>query len=478
MTHPQVPLPPGFGIVLDAGARELAPGVWFGGQPARVLRLSAAGAAALARLRQGPVRETVEGRVARRLTDAGLAHPVPPAGTASPEVTVVVPVLDRPAALERCLASLGGHHPVVVVDDGSVDEWAIRETAARHGASLVRHARNRGPAAARNTGLAHVRTPLVAFVDSDTEPGADWLDPLAAHLADPGLAAVAPRVVPRAAETWSGRYTRARGPLDLGTEPALVLPYTRVSYLPSAALLARRDDLLAVAAAGGADGAADGEVFDTRLRVGEDVDLVWRLVATGRRMRYEPTVRVPHDEPDSWPALLRRRFCYGTSAAALGRRHPGNVTPLVLYPWHTAAVAALLARRPLLALAAAAVADGRARRALRRAGVPTAGTAGRTVSATARVFGGTGRYAVHFAWPALAVALARGRPRTRAAAAALTLAPAVQAWWGRRDRLHPVPFVAGAVADDIAYGTGVIAGCARARSVRPLLPDPAPLRIR
>ena len=52
----------------------------------------------------------------------------------------------------------------------------------------------------------------------------------------------------------------------------------------------------------------DGAVFDPALRVGEDVDLVWRLVAAGLAVRYDPAVEVEHDEPTTWPDLFERRI--------------------------------------------------------------------------------------------------------------------------------------------------------------------------
>ena len=72
------PLPAGFGVVIDPGTKQLEEDILFGGAPARVLRLSRTGRAALAELRAGPVRSDAAGRLARKLTDTGLAHPRPP----------------------------------------------------------------------------------------------------------------------------------------------------------------------------------------------------------------------------------------------------------------------------------------------------------------------------------------------------------------------------------------------------------------
>ena len=56
-----------------------------------------------------------------------------------------------------------------------------RDTAAvapRHDVRLVRHPRNRGLAAARNTGIAAATAPVVAFTDDDCVPADDWLEAL------------------------------------------------------------------------------------------------------------------------------------------------------------------------------------------------------------------------------------------------------------------------------------------------------------
>ncbi|HEX9538761.1 MAG TPA: hypothetical protein VGA04_11390, partial [Streptosporangiaceae bacterium] len=70
-----LPLPTGFGIAFDAETLFVGSDVLFGGSPARLLRLNAAGVRALEELRDGPVGSPESGRLARRLTDTGMAHP-------------------------------------------------------------------------------------------------------------------------------------------------------------------------------------------------------------------------------------------------------------------------------------------------------------------------------------------------------------------------------------------------------------------
>jgi hypothetical protein len=56
------------------------------------------------------------------------------------------------------------------------------------------------------------------------------------------------------------------------------------------------------------------------------------------------------------------------------------------------------------------------------------------------------------------------------AATSLLLGPALSTWWSRRPALDPPRFVLGQLADDIAYGSGVLLGCARSRTVIPIRP--------
>jgi glycosyltransferase involved in cell wall biosynthesis len=85
-------------------------------------------------------------------------------------VGIVIPTYNAaataPAAVESALAQEPAPAQVVVVDDGSTDGTAdaLRKYAGR--IEYVRQA-NRGPAAARNAGLARLATDTVMFLDAD-----------------------------------------------------------------------------------------------------------------------------------------------------------------------------------------------------------------------------------------------------------------------------------------------------------------------
>jgi mycofactocin glycosyltransferase len=461
--------PAGIRLRPDPESRLLAGGtVLVGGSPVRVLRLTQAGARQVAGWWSGtPVPDGPGPRaLARRLLDTGIAHPWPEAATWGPDhVTVVIPVRDRQAELTRCLAGLGQMR-VIVVDDCSADPAAIARIASGAGARVLHRSVNGGPGAARNTGLAAAQTPLVAFLDSDCVPGPGWLDALLPHFADPAVGAVAPRIVPaEPGHTWLARYEGASSTLDMGARASIVRPGSRVPYVPGAALVVRR--------------AAAGSGFAETMRVGEDVDFVWRLAASGWRVRYEPTAVMGHQHRVRLGEWFARRKDYGTSAAILEQRHPGTVRPLYLSAWTALAWLAAAAGRPAAGAACTGVGTALlARRLARVTGEQWPWSAVRTAwPLAARLAGGgtvaAGRplgSAISRTWWPVALPAAVAVRRMRWPLAALVLTPPLLDWLDRRPPLDPARYVAARLLDDVGYSLGVWQGCAERRTIRPLLP--------
>lgn len=395
--------------------------------------------------------------LADRLLEANIADPVlRTEHRASPaDLTVVIPVRDRADELERAVRALRPTLACLVVDDASLDPGAVSRVADRLDAQLIRLPENVGPAGARNAGLARVRTPYVAFVDCDVVVDAATLLTLTEHFVDPAVAMVAPRIVDRARSErprWFERFEEVAGSLGLGLRGCTVAPGAAVAWVPSACLVARVDML------------ASG--FDSTMRVGEDVDLVWRLVAQGRRVRYDPAQVAAHDVRPTLRAWLGRKFVYGTGGAPLAARHGSHVAVAVFSPaYAVAAAAVLLRRRWAIPLAVAVVVRG-AQRLRRRLGgpwwsvrVPTRlalqglGWAVRQESALL----------LRHWWPPVAVGCLLSPHLRRAVATALLVDTVV----ARAERLD-VPLVisfAGRRLDDLAYGSGLWWGALRARSL-------------
>lgn len=458
----------GLTIVADTSLRRHDDGrVLVGGSPLRVVRLAERGARHLDNLLDGEPVPSSPGvlRLVRRLLDIGLVQPAPRSSPHSlSDVTVVIPVL---GSLDpELLDGIGRVARIVVVDDGS-DPAMSAPTITAHGVrvDLRRRPHRGGPGAARNTGLAEVDTPLVAFVDADCAPRPGWLDPLLLQFADPRVALVAPRIVAAEPRGDTGRnrlvrYERSGAALDLGAERGRVRARSRIAYVPSAAVCARTGVMVAM---GG---------FDESMPVGEDVDLVWRLDEAGWTVRYEPEARVAHRHRTTLWSWLRRRYDYGTSAGPLARRHPGALVPVEASGWSYATWGLAAAGHPAAAAVTVGATAGVLERHLRGVDRPMLTAANLTVRGHLAAGRSLTRALVRPWWPiALLAAVVVPSRRLRLVIAGAVIAPAAIKWYRDRPDLDPMTFLGLHLAEDVAYSTGVWMGCARARTLEPITPE-------
>ncbi len=239
--------------------------------------------------------------------------------TPSPNVTIIIPVLNRAADLRRCLESLGrqtvssSQFDVLVVDNGSTDDSA--QVAREWGARVITETR-RGPAHARNRGIQASEGDWIAFIDSDCVAHPDWLERLLRPTLDtpaPGFCAGA--LLPGSLDTSLERYIAARGIMD----PERCMKQDDFSFpfaMTANAFFSRK----ALELAGG---------FDPSLRVGEDADLCWRIAWAGFEGRYLPEARVDHYHRTSLSSFAHQVFGYGEGTVALYKKHRSQLTR----PW-------------------------------------------------------------------------------------------------------------------------------------------------
>jgi GT2 family glycosyltransferase len=211
-----------------------------------------------------------------------------------PEISVIVPVRDRPAELAELVAALERQtlrresFEVVIADDGSVDA-SIAWFETPDGRVRILRGAALGAPAARNRAARAARAPLLATTDSDCLPEPGWLEAGLAVLEEAELAAGPVRsLVPERPSVWALLYMER-----LDQEGAV-----RSGQAMTANLFVRRELFEGV---GG---------FDESLLSGPDYDFVERCLAAGAKLTFTPAAVVRHASRDTGREYLGKAWTY------------------------------------------------------------------------------------------------------------------------------------------------------------------------
>lgn len=215
---------------------------------------------------------------------------------------------DLSEAIQSVLAQTLTSLEMIVVDDASTDASAalVEEAAALdRRLRLIVQPRNAGPGAARNRGIADARGRYLAVFDSDDLMAPERLARLVQRAEADGADMVADNLLafesaaPRGGRPFlPGKAFAAPRWITLADVIASSRMYSRAPGLGYLKPLIRAEALR-----------ASGVRYDETLRIGEDYDLLLRLLAKGLRLRLEPA------------CLYRYRRHSGSISHALGRDH-------------------------------------------------------------------------------------------------------------------------------------------------------------
>ncbi len=344
-----------------------------------------------------------------------------------------------------------------MVDDASADAGATKEIAERHGAAFIGLAANVGPAAARNAGLAavHSRARRVRRLRLRARRG---------------VARAAARPLRRPAGGGRGAPHRPRRRHRAATKSSRSSLDRGARGRPGAA--GEPHPLRAERGPGGPGRRGSWDPTSSILRSAAARTSTW----SGGWARPAGTCATSRRAPS--PTKARPRWRTSWSAAPSTGRRPAPLEPA---PWGRRGAAAplrLVAAR-LDPAAGAAGPCSRWLRCRRPSWSWPVGCAGSCATPSAWRHTSPGSGTTRSALPALASLTRAWSPvfvlglvfrRTRRASALALVVPALHEWAADRQDLDPVRAVAVHVADDVAYGTGVWIGCARERTLVPLIP--------
>jgi GT2 family glycosyltransferase len=233
------------------------------------------------------------------------------ADAATRDVTLVIPARDAARTVAECLdAAIAVRDRagsrlacVLLVDDGSRD--ATRAIAAERGIEILASG-GRGAGAARNAGWRAATTPFVWFVDSDCVASPDALERLLPHLEENAVGGV------------SGTYGIAPDAtlLERLIHEEIMVRHARmgleVDFAATFNVLYRRAVLEELAG------------FDERYLKGQDAEFAFRVIESGRRLRFERGSVVRHFHADRLSRYLRVQRQQGYWRVALHLEHRGH----------------------------------------------------------------------------------------------------------------------------------------------------------
>ncbi len=241
-------------------------------------------------------------------------------------LSVVIPTCNRSATLSRVLRALEAQtvglraFEVLVVDDGSQDDTpAVVERFAAQSAISLRYLRqqNRGPAAARNRGIAASNRSLLVLLGDDTIPAPDFL---AEHRRRHGRHGWSPKVAVVGYTTWPAemdvtpfvRYSGEYGPQFAFRAMPREAPCPYQFFYSSNVSLSR--ELL--------DSREHPFDEDFTAALHEDTELGYRLAKRGMELYFHPQAVAYHDHPTTMLESCRRARQAGAVSRLLIRKHP------------------------------------------------------------------------------------------------------------------------------------------------------------
>lgn len=228
-----------------------------------------------------------------------------------PKVSIIIAVGVPGSYLDECLAHCREldypEYEIIVLPD---EDWTPPDPSIR----IIPTGKVR-PAEKRDRGVRESTGEFAALIDDDAYPEPSWLSAAVYHFEDPSVAAVGgPGMTPPGDNLkchisgWiyesplvSGGYTYRYRPGSLRD----------VDDYPTSSLIIRKNDFESV---GG---------FDTGYWPGEDTILCLKLTGhLGKRIVYDPAVRVYHHRRDMFAGHLRQIRSYALHRGFFARKYP------------------------------------------------------------------------------------------------------------------------------------------------------------
>lgn len=226
------------------------------------------------------------------------------------KISVVIPAYNEEKRLPKCLDALtnGLEKPdeLIVADGRSTDRTA--EIARSYGATVIDNPLGHA-AGGRNVGIRKATGDIIAFLDADCIPDKAWLKEIRYAFEHEDIDGLGTYIEPAEPEN---RYERFWGELSLkilmsyGEEPYYVTQKTLNDAFITASCAYTRKLLYKL------HGFSNWFANNA-----EDIDICWRALDLGAKLKYEPRARIIAHSPTDLKGIKRKSFRNGVSSSKL-----------------------------------------------------------------------------------------------------------------------------------------------------------------
>jgi poly-beta-1,6 N-acetyl-D-glucosamine synthase len=215
-------------------------------------------------------------------------------------VSVLIPAYNEEDSIKETIESvLKSDYPleeIIVINDGSKDKTRqiVEELAAKHSIIKLINKHNSGKADSLNQGIKVAKGELIAVIDSDSFPQSDAISKMIGYFDQKDIGAVTSSILVR---------NRSKFIEKLQAMEYAAIAFTRklLEYIdgiwvtPGPLALYRKEALVKIGC------------FDTK-NLTEDIEISWRLIHYGYKIRMSVPARVTTQAPSKWKIWAKQRI--------------------------------------------------------------------------------------------------------------------------------------------------------------------------
>lgn len=226
-------------------------------------------------------------------------------------ISVVIPTYNEELGIAKCIESIKNNTikplEIIVADGGSNDKTV--KIAKDAGATVLNNP-NRTAASGRNVGIAKAKGEIIAFTDGDNYADENWLKNILEEFeADDQLDGLGGKVIPapprsKVEEFWGNLWLKG------------IMPFGDTEYYVSERSL--KDSFITANCAYKKALLDKLKGFDEWFgNNAEDVDLCWRALDSGAKLKYSPKPIIIARSPHKMKDMKKKSFRDGVSSTKL-----------------------------------------------------------------------------------------------------------------------------------------------------------------